>query len=54
MLVAPMMYHISLATRGCKASPEHNVDLLKMPESKYEVEIVDLFVATTYTWESRT
>ena len=54
MLAMPIMHHISLAAPGCKATPEHEVDLLKMPESKYEVETVDLFVATTYTWESGT
>ena len=40
----PVMYHISLATPGCKAIPKHDVDLLKMPESKYEVETTDLIV----------
>ena len=39
MLATPIIYRISLATPGCKATPEH-VDLLKMPESRYEVETV--------------
>ena len=39
MLATPIIYYISLATPGCKATPEH-VDLLKTPESRYEVETV--------------
>ena len=39
MLATSITYRISLVTPGCKATPEH-VDLLKMPESRYEVEAV--------------
>ena len=34
-----IIYRISLATPSCKATPEQ-VDLLKTPESRYEVETV--------------
>ena len=39
MLATAIIYHISLATPSCKATPEH-VDLLQMPESRYEEETV--------------
>ena len=39
MLAMPIIYRISLATPGCKATPKH-VHLLKMPESRYEVETI--------------
>ena len=39
MLAMPIIYRISLDTPSCKATPKH-VDLLKMPESRYEVETV--------------
>ena len=39
MLATPIIYRTSLAMPGCKATPER-VDLLKMLESRYEVETV--------------
>ena len=51
MLAMRIIYRISLATPGCKA-PEH-VDLVEMPESRYEVETVVLGYHV-YTGESGT
>ena len=39
MLATPIIYRTSLATPGCKGTPER-VDQVKMPESRYEVETV--------------
>ena len=37
--ISNVSYTHSLTTPSCKATPEH-VDLLKMPESRYEVETI--------------